>query len=89
MAPVNIVLVSKICAAILLSIFRLGAGLLPLKVYRKLEKWSEKGDLKAVEKRTVNKRKQRVDLLLSIFLCFGAGLLLTTCFLHLIPEVKT
>lgn len=89
MAPVNTVLVSKVCAAILLAIFRLGAGLLPLKVYRKLEKWSEKGDLKAVEKRTVNKRRQRVDLLLSIFLCFGAGLLLTTCFLHLIPEVKT
>lgn len=85
--PVNMLLVSKICAAILLAGLRLLAGLIPLKVYRKLDKWGRKGDLKAAEKQTVNKRRQRVDLFLSIFLCFGAGLLLSTCFIHMIPEV--
>ncbi|EFX71838.1 hypothetical protein DAPPUDRAFT_308636 [Daphnia pulex] len=81
-------LVSKICAAILLAVLRLGAGLLPLKVYQKLDKWSQRGDLKAAEKQTINKRRKRVDLFMSVFLCFGAGLLLSTCFIHMIPEVR-
>lgn len=81
-------LVNKICAAILLVGLRLIAGLLPLKVYRKLDKWGQRGDLKAAEKQTVNKRRKRVDLFLSVFLCFGAGLLLSTCFIHMIPEVR-
>ena len=76
-------LVSKICAAILLAVLRLVAGLLPLKVYRKLNKWGRRGD--KVDDQ--NKRKKRIDLCLSIFLCFGAGLLLSTCFIHMIPEV--
>lgn len=87
MAPVNMILVSKICAAILLAALRLLAGLLPLRVYRKLDKWGRKGDIKAAEKQTANKRRKQVDLYLSVFLCFGAGLLLSTCFIHMIPEV--
>ena len=70
-------LVSKICSAVLLALLRLLAGLLPLKVYRKLEKWG----------RSDPERRKRIDLFLSIFLCFGAGLLLSTCFIHMIPEV--
>jgi len=77
-------LVSKICSAILLAVLRLLAGLLPLKVYRKLNKWGRRGD-KVDEQ---NKRKKRIDLFLSLFLCFGAGLLLSTCFIHMIPEVR-
>lgn len=80
-------LVSKICAAILLAALRLIAGLLPLKVYQKLDRWSQRGDVKAAEKQTINKRRKRVDLFMSVFLCFGAGLLLSTCFIHMIPEV--
>ena len=82
------VLISKICAAILLAAVRLFAGLIPLKVYQKLDKWGRRGDIKAAEKKTINKRRQRVDLFLSVFLCFGAGLLLSTCFIHMIPEVN-
>jgi len=77
-------LVSKICSAILLAVLRLLAGLLPLKVYRKLNKWGRRGD-KVGEQ---NRRKKRIDLFLSLFLCFGAGLLLSTCFIHMIPEVR-
>lgn len=86
-APVNTVLVSKICSTILLTVLRLLAGLLPLKVYQKLDKWGRRGDIKAAEQQTVNNRRKRVDLFLSVFLCFGAGLLLSTCFIHMIPEV--
>ena len=88
-------LVSKICAAILLAILRLFAGLIPLKVYRKLEKWAGKqgdaapcGDPDSIAAHEQQKRRRkRIDLFLSVFLCFGAGLLLSTCFIHMIPEV--
>lgn len=76
-------LISKICAAILLAVLRLIAGLLPLKVQRKLEKWSKE------ETEEVGRlRQERIDKFLSIFLCFGAGLLLSTCFVHMFPEVN-
>lgn len=75
-------LVSKICAAILLAVLRLLAGLLPLKVHQKLEKLARQDD------DLVGKlRRDRIDAFLSIFLCFGAGLLLSTCFVHMFPEV--
>ena len=70
-------LVSKICSAVLLALLRLLAGLLPLKIYRKLEKWGRKDP----------ERRKRIDLFLSIFLCFGAGLLFATFAMHMIPEV--
>lgn len=76
-------LVSKICSAILLAVLRLFAGLLPLKVHRKLEKWGQRS-----EGQHGARRRERVDLFLSMFLCFGAGLLLSTCFVHMVPEVK-
>jgi zinc transporter 1/2/3 len=75
-------LISKICSAVLLAVFRLFAGLLPLKVNRKLEKWSRRG-----EGQNGSRRRDRVEMFLSMFLCFGAGLLLSTCFVALIPEV--
>jgi zinc transporter 1/2/3 len=75
-------LVSKICSAVLLAVFRLFAGLLPLKVHRKLEKWSRRG-----EGQNGSQRRDRVEMFLSMFLCFGAGLLLSTCFVHMVPEV--
>lgn len=88
-------LVSKICAAILLAVLRLFAGLIPLKVCRKLDKWAGKpgGDGAAVDPDAIaayqqqKRRRKRIDLFLSVFLCFGAGLLLSTCFIHMIPEV--
>lgn len=100
-------LVSKICAAILLAGLRLLAGLLPLKVYRQLDKWSRRPDTttgaigsndkphanqngerdQQQQHRDVTWRRKRIDLCLSVFLCFGAGLLMATCFLHMLPEV--
>ena len=79
-------LVSKICAAVLLAVLRLVAGLIPLKVYRKLNKWGQKGG-DAKESADSNRRQKRIDLFMSVLLCFGAGLLLSTCFIHMIPEV--
>lgn len=78
----RMLLVSKICAAVLLAVLRLLAGLLPLKIHRKLTKWSQDE-----EEITGKRRRERIDAFLSIFLCFGAGLLLSTCFVHMFPEV--
>lgn len=75
-------LVGKICAAVLLAVLRLLAGLLPLKVHRKLEKMTQEDD-----EETGKQRRERIESFLSIFLCFGAGLLLSTCFVHMFPEV--
>jgi zinc transporter 1/2/3 len=73
-------LVDKICSAVLLAVIRLFAGLLPLKVHGKLEKCLSEGQ-------SGIRRRGRIELILSIFLCFGAGLLLSTCFIHMLPEV--
>lgn len=89
-------LASKICSALLLCGLRLFAGLIPLKVNRKLDEWckgEENGDKQpgaSVDGGQVNynKRKKKIDLFMSVFLCFGAGLLLSTLFIHMIPEVR-
>lgn len=72
-------LVSKICAAVLLAVLRLAAGLLPLKCFRWMEQHSRDDE--------DTSRRKRIEMYLSIFLCFGGGLLLSTCFIHMIPEV--
>ena len=73
-------LASKICSAILLAALRLFSGLLPLTVYHKLEEWCRTGE-------GGSRRRELIGRCLSIFLCFGAGLLLSTCFIHMMPEV--
>lgn len=81
-------LASKISAAILLAALRLLAGLLPLKVYRKLDKWGRQPQEDGNKVTgAISGRQTKIDLLLSVFLCFGAGLLFSTCFVHMIPEV--
>lgn len=70
-------LASKISAAILLAVLRLAAGLLPLKLNNKLNRFGSDQET----------RRVRINKYLSTFLCFGAGLLLSTCFIHMIPEV--
>ncbi|XP_075238594.1 zinc transporter ZIP1-like [Lycorma delicatula] len=38
---------------------------------------------------SLNVRKKLVDVFVSLCLCFGGGVLLATCFVHLIPEVRS
>ncbi len=75
---------SKISAAVLLAVLRLIAGLLPLKIYKKLDEWCQKSGTANEKSKS---RKYRFDAFLSTSLCFGAGLLLSTCFIHMIPDV--
>lgn len=75
--------ISKIAAAILLALLRLLAGLLPLKIHQKLTNFSPGPNGEEIRQQ----KQKRMDAFLSIFLCFGAGLLLSTCFIHMLPEV--
>ena len=75
---------TKILVLTLLGVFRLFCGLVPLKITKKLKLWGESG----VSHRLVNQRRQRVDAAISFCLSFGGGVLLATCFIHMIPEVR-
>ncbi|GFG40202.1 hypothetical protein Cfor_09790, partial [Coptotermes formosanus] len=75
---------TKILVLTLLGVIRLFFGLVPLKITKKLKLWGESG----VSHRLVEQRRQRVDAAISFCLCFGGGVLLATCFIHMIPEVR-
>ena len=77
-------LYTKILVLTLLGVFRLFFGLVPLKITKKLKLWGESG----VSHRLVKQRRQRVDAAISFCLSFGGGVLLATCFIHMIPEVR-
>lgn len=81
----NMELVStKILVLTLLGVIRLLFGLVPLKITKKLKLWGESG----VSVELVEERRARVDTAISLCLCFGGGVLLATCFIHMIPEVR-
>ncbi|KAJ4434746.1 hypothetical protein ANN_23315 [Periplaneta americana] len=75
---------TKILVLTLLGVIRLFFGLVPLKITKKLKLWGESG----VSQQLVQLRRQRVDTAISLCLCFGGGVLLATCFIHMIPEVR-
>lgn len=75
---------TKILVLTLLGVLRLFFGLVPLKITKKLKIWGESG----VSHKLVERRKKQVDLAISLCLCFGGGVLLATCFIHMIPEVR-
>ena len=80
-------IISKVCALILLACLRLMAGLIPLKIYRKLYK-TRRHNADQEDDQLRLRRRHKMDIFLSVFLCFGAGLLLSTCFIHMLPEVS-
>ncbi|PNF35346.1 Zinc transporter ZIP1 [Cryptotermes secundus] len=75
---------TKIVVLTLLGVIRLFFGLVPLKITKKLKLWGESG----VSDQLVERRRARVDTAISLGLCFGGGVLLATCFIHMIPEVR-
>lgn len=75
---------TKILVLTLLGVIRLFFGLVPLKITKKLKLWGESG----VSVQLVEQRRARVDTAISLCLCFGGGVLLATCFIHMIPEVR-
>lgn len=62
----------KVAALLLLAAVRLLAGLTPIMFASSLRTWGE----------------QRVEACSSLALCFGGGVLLSSCMLHMIPEVR-
>jgi zinc transporter 1/2/3 len=75
---------TKIVVLTLLGVVRLFFGLVPLKITNKLKLWEESG----VSAQLVEQRRACVDTATSLCLCFGGGVLLATCFIHMIPEVR-
>ncbi|GLV39790.1 Zinc/iron regulated transporter-related protein 89B [Carabus blaptoides fortunei] len=75
---------TKVIVAILFGLFRLTFGLLPLKLYSFLKIWQRGED----GYNHVNRKRQRyVECCLTLVQSFGGGVLLATCFLHMMPEV--
>lgn len=75
---------TKIIVAILFFILRLTFGLLPIKLYEFLKIWqrNENGE------HYINKeRQQHAECILTLVHSFSGGVLLATCFLHMMPEV--
>ncbi|XP_047736750.1 protein zntD-like isoform X2 [Hyalella azteca] len=73
----------KLLSMLLLGLLSLFFGLIPLKIQKKLMKTN---DAKSAE--TQQKQRRRRDLAVSCLLCFGAGVLLATVFLHMLPETR-
>ncbi|KAF2353465.1 Zinc/iron permease [Trinorchestia longiramus] len=76
-------LTGKIISMLLLGTLSLFFGLIPLKIQKKLLKTDEG---KPVE--TQKKQRRKRDLVVSCLLCFGAGVLLATVFMHMLPETR-
>lgn len=75
---------TKVIVAILFGLLRLIFGLLPLKLYSFLKIWQRGDD----GYNHVNRKRQRyVECCLTLVQSFGGGVLLATCFLHMMPEV--
>ncbi|QQP48573.1 Zinc transporter ZIP3like, partial [Caligus rogercresseyi] len=70
-------LIAKIVSVLVLGVSALVFGLLPLLLKGYFEKM--KND---------NKKKNVFELIITIVGCFGAGVILTTCFTHMIPEAN-
>ena len=69
---------AKIVSMCILGGISLILGLIPLKIV-------EKFSLTELDKKGGNTRTQ---LFLTALNCFGAGVILTTCFTHMLPEVN-
>ena len=72
------VLGAKIGSMFILGGFSLFFGLIPIKIV-------EKFGLSSLDKKSKNSKTQ---LALTALNCFGAGVILTTCFTHMLPEVN-
>ena len=71
-------LIAKIVSMCILGGISLILGLIPIKIV-------EKFSLSELDKKGSNTRTQ---LFLTALNCFGAGVILTTCFTHMLPEVN-
>ena len=81
-------LVAKILSMVILGGFSLLLGLVPMKL---VEKYNLKETSSATN--TDNKKENKKvttfkHLALTALNCFGAGVILTTCFTHMLPEAN-
>ena len=73
-------LVAKIVSIFILGGFALFLGLAPIQLKQYFDK--KNNNLSSKEKEV-----SKFQLVLTALNCFGAGVILTTCFTHMLPEV--
>lgn len=76
-------LTSKIVSMTLLGVLSLFFGLIPLKIQKRL--MQTRDDTSVTEQKRQHRRRK---LIVSCLLCFGAGVLMATVFLHMMPETR-
>ena len=77
-------LVAKILSMVILGGFSLLLGLVPMKLVEKYNLKETSTDNKKENKKVTTFK----HLALTALNCFGAGVILTTCFTHMLPEAN-
>ena len=80
-------LVAKIVSMCILGGVSLILGLLPMKLVEKYNLKEDKKSNSAADKSN-SKVATFKQLVLTALNCFGAGVILTTCFAHMLPEAN-
>ena len=84
-------LVAKILSMVILGGFSLLLGLLPMKLVEKYNLKEISSATSTDNNKKENKNKVSTTfkhLALTALNCFGAGVILTTCFTHMLPEAN-
>ena len=78
----------RIIAAILLFILTIFTGVLPPVLFKKWRQKKIAQEFSSIDKNHQTRRWFNYKNIMDIFMFFGGGILLATCFCHLIPEVR-
>ena len=81
-------LVAKIVSMCILGGVSLILGLLPMKLVEKYNLKEDKKSNSAAADKSNSKVATFKQLVLTALNCFGAGVILTTCFAHMLPEAN-
>lgn len=81
-------LYSKVAALVLLAVFTVLFGVVPAKFFTAIQYDRNTSTYDAEQQIKIRKRRRLADLIIMCFLYFGGGVLVATCFIHMLPEVR-
>jgi len=78
----------RLTALVVLFLATLACGVVPAVLFRV---WSKRKDAKFLDITSAKQKKNKLSAnsVLNVFMFFGGGVLLATCFCHLLPEVRS